>query len=247
MKRPLLLLLLSAGLYTAHAQPALHGKWKYADIYEREQIDSTGQRMVEKMFAHMFIYLKPNQHYKAGFTGKTEEGQWAFDSSSRKIILHSGKGETSSFEVIRVSDNQLIIKIGKKGGLVMSKTPATAEDETETAPKAIKTVAATRDQLAKKWFLKRREKPGLTPEQVGMMADYMGKGSFYEFFKTGECHLQIFKIEEKGRWELGPGNTSVIIDNEGRKKIWNIYSISEKELVLILGNKDEKWIFSTVP
>ena len=55
MKRPLLLLLLSAGLYTAHAQPALHGKWKYANIYEREQIDSTGQRMVEKMFADMFI------------------------------------------------------------------------------------------------------------------------------------------------------------------------------------------------
>jgi len=241
------LLLLGASLYTSHAQPVLHGKWKYAGIYEPEQMDSTGRRMVEKMFADMFIYLKPNKHYKASVLGKPEEGQWSFDSSIRKILLLSDGGQINSLEVIHVSETQLTIKMSKKGGLILSKTPPTAEDEAETAPKAIKTVAATRDQLAKKWFLKRREKPGLTPEQVGMMADYMGKGSFYEFFKTGEYHLQIFKIEEKGRWEMGPGNTSVIITREGNKKTWNIHRISEKELVLIPGNKDEKWVFSTEP
>jgi len=201
---------------------------------------------VEKMFADLFIYLKPNKHYKAGFWGKTEEGQWAFDSSSRKIVLGSNNGVTNSLEVVRISENQLTIKMNKRG-LLLSKVPATAEDEAEAIPPIIKTVAATRDQLAKKWFLKRREKPGLTPEQLGMMADYMGKGSFYEFFKTGEYHLQIFQVEEKGRWEPGPGNTSVILSSEGKKKTWNIYSISGKELVLTPGNKDEKWVFSTEP
>jgi len=198
------------------------------------------------MFADMFIYLKPNKHYKAGFIGKTEEGQWAFDSSSRKIILSSNKGETNSFEVISVSENQLTIKIGKKGGLVMSKTPATAEDEAETAPKTIKTVAATRDQLAKKWFLKRQEVPGRTEERVKLMSEIFN-GSFYEFFKSGEYHLKILKIEENGKWETGPGNTSIIISSNGSNRTWNIYSISEKELVLIKGNTDEKWIFSTEP
>ena len=42
---------------------------------------------------------------------------------------------------------------------------------------------------------------------------------------------------------MGEGNTSILTELDGVKKVWHIISISDNELVLVTGSKNEKWTF----
>jgi TonB family protein len=236
----LLCLLCSIITYAQTAQQ-LAGKWKYEDVYNKKGIDSIGLKMVVAFFGDMTITFKENGHFKAFLMGKSDEGTWTLEG--KNITMTSNKGDISTMEIIDFNQDKLVAKLAT-AIFIMARTALTAEDEAEAVVKEIETVSATAEQVSKKWFIKRKELPGKTEKQLVLINELV-QGGYFQFSKNKKYEIQILNIKVNGKWEFGEGNTSIIVQEEDMKTIWNIQKISETELVLLKGNTEEKLIFST--
>lgn len=234
--------LLNVPFLQAQDAGQLNGKWKFNDVYEREKVDSAGLKMIQGLFGEMTLYFKENGRYKAFIMGRNDAGIWRLGDDGKKVTMTSDKGDASEAAIMQVSADQLVIKIGR-GAFIMERTQPTAEEEAEEAPVEIKTVQATLEQVAKKWYMVSKDSPGKTEKQK-QMANELIKGSYYIFAKNGKYKAEVLGIKEEGTWEFGENNRSIVMRSEGDQKIWNISLVTENELVLIKGNTNEKWTFS---
>ncbi len=234
--------LISTNAYSQKADSII-GKWKYQEVYKKDGLDSLSISMFKEMFGDVSFYFKKNMHYKLFMMGSIEEGTWEYNPLKNKIILASNKGNGTSLKILNLTNNTLAISIGEPN-FILRRTPATAEDEIEEPIKKIATVSATLAQLSKKWYFKKREVPNKTEAQIKVMSD-LAKGSFYFFKPSYEYDAQVFKLTESGKWFFGAENKSIIIGDADKTKVWNIKSISSTELILVKGNSEDVWIFST--
>lgn len=239
----LLIFLFCSILLRAQNAAQLTGTWSYQEVYEQEKLDSTSVAMLNMLFGNMSLVFSENGKYAAWMMGQSDSGSWELNEAEENLHLNSASGETSNFEVLELIDDQLILKLSK-GAFVFKRTgdgPAAIE----MPEPAIETVSVSIDQLAKKWYLKRKEAPGKSEKQIEMVSNLIA-GAYFDFQKDGSFEVSIIGMTETGNWELGSGNTSVITASEDAQKTWNISKITEDELILHAGNSEEKWIFSTV-
>ena len=244
-------ILLLACTFSATAQKAelLVGKWKYEDINGKEEMDEEGLKffkMMEEHFREMTMYFKENGHYKNNLM-RSDEGTWSLTNKDRKIELVSNKGMGEALEILELTNERLIINLGKDvgGGIIFSRDAVTSEDEVESVLPEVETVSASLKQIAKKWYMKGTEKPDQT-EKLRELGKEMMKGGTFEFKKNGKYKTKLWMLKEKGKWEFGKDKTSIIAIKGDNKKIWKIHKISETELILLKGNTEEKWLFSSV-
>ena len=244
-KNKFLVLILSFLSVSSIAQKtdSITGKWKFLDFYKVENNDPNNREMAKKIFGEMTFYFKPNKHYKAFLLNNNEEGTWVFDQEKRKLILTANKGTVNEMDVISLTADRLTISLGRPSFILERTTPGEKDEIEETVPK-METVSVSTAQVAKKWFLKRREVPNRTEEQIKMMSE-LAKGTYLDFKRDGSYQAQLLAIKVDGSWTFGAENRSIIVSVENQKQIWNIKSISENELVLVKGNSAEIWKFST--
>lgn len=253
MKRTLLLLLLSTiSIYSIQGQnnELLIGKWKVLDLYKREIVDSTKlsssswemQKKIEAIVRETTFYFKKNGHFKSFLLGSNVEGTWTLEGKQGTLTANIGR--VTKFEIIELKEDELIIELGKSK-LIMIKVQSTIEDETEEVIKEIQTVSSTINQIAKLWYIKRKESPNKSEENIQTVSKMIA-GAYYKFEKNGKYTAEILGVKIKGKWEFGKDNRSIITIKNGEKQIWQIQKVTETELVLLQGLTDNKWIFSTI-
>jgi len=131
-----------------------------------------------------------------------------------------------------------------KGEFIMRKQMPTKDDLAQTEPVEIIGVSATVDQVAKKWYLKTRT--GGHPTKYRKEVDEMlSKDLYIKLHKNGNFEAEVLIVQNNSKWSFGTDNKSIIIDSEEVKKIWNILSVSDHQLVLQKGKSDEIWTFTT--
>jgi len=221
----------------------LIGKWKYQDVYQKEKIDSTGIKMIEMFFGNMTIQFNNDGLYKASIMGKDEQGKW-ISENNKTITFTSDKGNITKIDLIKLNEDKLIFKM-QKSSFVMTKMQESEIDKIIETEITFKTVKATNEQISKKWYLKSKESSKTGSDELKEVANELLKGSYMDLSKTGKYEVQILKIKEKGKWEFGEDNESIVTIKDGNKKVWNIISISEREMILIPGLTNEKWIFGS--
>lgn len=247
IKTVILFLFLFASTIFVNAQTtdSLIGKWKFKDVYNAENLDSTKVAMVRKMFANMTLYLKANKHYTAFFIAK-EEGSWKYDEATKKIIMAANKGTENQMGVLAVTGQTIVLNIGKGKSMIMERAIPGEPDEAEEITYNGPLVSVTKEQICKKWYIVKREKPGQTEEILKTTMDLI-KGAYYEF-KTNQTYAaEVLNIKDEGSWLFEEGNKSIITISGKEKKFWHIKSVNDTELVLVRGNSNEFWTLSLKP
>ena len=227
------------------AQTAVTGKWKFKDIDRGAQVDSASAAMARSMFGETTMNFRPDQTYHV-FMLRDDRGKWRYHADTKKITLTSDKGSESEIDFKLLTDSTAFLAMGRKGGIIMMRVPLTQEDSTVApVPVPRQLVSITPSQLAKKWFITGRFKPGASQEAMDIAAK-MIKGSFFKFDTDGKYKAEVLRIEEEGDWKLEQNNQVLVLSAEGEKRIWKIKSVTETVLELYKGNSEEVWKFSTV-
>lgn len=237
-----LLLLLTFNLQ-AQSTDSIIGKWKFEAIYNTGKIDSTGRELLKGFFGNTTLYLKSNRHY-AAFLMQKEEGTWSYDSISQQLILTANKGTENHVGFKLVSGETALLSLGKDKSIVLTRDTPTAADEAEEKINPAMLMAASPAQLARKWYLHSRVVPGRSAEATAKMTDLFA-GTYFQFKADGSYDVHMLSINETGKWQLQNENKTLVLTIGNEKKIWNIKSISANELVLLKGNTEEAWTFST--
>lgn len=239
----LLILLLCSISLNAQNASQLAGTWGYQEVYEQEELDSSSITMLNMLFGNMSLAFSENGKYAASIMGQSDSGSWELNEAKENLHLNSASGETSTFQVFDLNEDRLVLRLSK-GAFVFKRT-GDAPASIDLPDPAIETVSVTKDQIAKKWYLKRKEAPGKSEKQIEMVNNLIA-GAYFDFQKDGTFEVRIMGMTEAGNWKLGSGNTSVITASEDAQKTWKISKITQEELVLHAGNSEEKWIFSTL-
>lgn len=234
------LLLFSVSL-NAQQNAEITGAWSFQNVYEQEKLDSTSVKMLDMLFGNMTLAFNSEGNYQASILGEVDKGSWNLQESA--LILKSNTGDTHNFKVIELSEDLLTLKLSK-GTMVFKKTGAAPEIMGASDISEEKNVKITSGDIAKKWFLKRKESPGKSQAQIDMLSSMIA-GAYFDFREDRTFEVHIMNMTETGNWKLGEDKSSVITMKDGSSKEWNIHSISENELVLYPGNSEEKWIFAT--
>lgn len=240
------LLLLAFTLFTQATKgqtvvDSLIGKWKFAEVCNTVGFDSTALRITKDIFGDIAFYFKANKNYKASFMGTTEEGSWSIENN--KIHLSANKFTENDMDILKITGDTLSISLGEPCFVLTRATPS-EEDNIEKIIEIPVLVSATKDQVAKKWFFKDKVKPNRTEEETKIFTTLV-KGTYMHFKPNNEYEVEVFTLNEKGTWEFGTDNKSIITTVEKEKKTWSIKSISETELILIKDSDAETWKFST--
>ena len=177
----------------------------------------------------------------ATMMNQRDVGSWKFNESEESLQLNSSSGESNTFQVLELRDNKLVLQL-PKGAFVFSRTAEIPETIGISQP--IPEVKASREQIARKWYLKRKESPGKSEQQIELVSSLLS-GAYFDFNVNGSFEVKIMGITENGEWNIGSENQSVITRNNDAQKVWTIGSISEEQLVLHPGNSEERWIFSS--
>lgn len=110
----------------AQSAELLIGNWEFLEIHQSEKLDSQSLNTAMDMFyGTRMDFLDDGTYYFSGF-GNDEEGTYTL--TGKKIKAKSEDGKVSEMEIISLTEDKLIIKLGKVS-LVM--VPSVEEDYEE--------------------------------------------------------------------------------------------------------------------
>ncbi len=218
----------------------LIGKWNYKDIYEKEKLEAESIKMLEMFFKDLSFQFDKSGAYKMTLMGGAEQGEWEAKDDIT-LALTSDKGQVTEMQVVNLTDDELSVKL-EKGAFVLEKAKTKAKKIVKEKPK-LKTVSATKSQVAQKWYLDKRESDKKLSKEVLETSQALLKGSFIQFKSNGKYKTKVLKLKEKGTWSFGENNTSIVTKKDKQQQIWNIVKVSDDELILVQGKDKQKWIF----
>lgn len=244
MKKTITLLCLVLSIITFGQTDAdLLGKWKFKEVAGQEKMDEESLKMLKMFFSDMSLYFDDQKRCKMYMMGKAEQGTWSLADGGKTLNVQSEKGRITELEITSVSQNELTIKLGKKGEFTLAREEVTEEDKLFEEKEKIETVSATKEQIAKTWYPVAKENPNRTEEENQLAKDLL-EGSFLKIKSNGSYSME-FILAEKGTWEFNEDKTTITLTNGGKSQIWYIGEISESKMVLYKGKKSSRYEFST--
>ena len=251
-RQNLLLLFLIPFTFSACSQNKqfLFGKWKFLDVYDIQN-NTHSKTYEEKMwYSKMTFYFKRNNHYKAFIMGENEDGTFEYNEHTNTITLTSNKENVNKVEVIRLTANNLVIRIGQPA-FTLERTTTNDEDEMEKPIVKSKSIAVTPEQISKKWTFKNCAQESDSTTAIALALNDAMKGTFYYFKKNGKYEAVLSTDAVDGTWTLGKDHKSIILtaskDKDG-SNIWEIKSVTATELILMKVNENDglSFRFSTL-
>ncbi|GAA4326339.1 hypothetical protein [Flaviaesturariibacter amylovorans] len=239
----LLLLCLNA---SAQSDAAIAGTWKFFRLIDSSGAAPADLEMARKMFADMAMTFSADGRYRASMMGRSEDGNWAYVGATKTLTMASDRGQTNNVRLLSVSDTALLLMMDRKGGYELRRANTTTQMTPGPKPAAAAPVAVSKEQLARKWYFRRREQPGRTEEQLRIVSELFA-GTYFDLRPDGTCRLQLGKMESAGTWKLDTGKGALVLVQEGEEQVWVVRAISADRLELQKGYKDDKWIFTRKP
>ena len=97
------------------------GTWVYSDLYQKEKVDADTKKMAQTVFSTMEM-LFTAKTITMSVMGKSEEISWKFSKANPKIIEATSKtGKKINMEIISLTKDKLVMKMGAAGSLIMKK------------------------------------------------------------------------------------------------------------------------------
>ncbi|GAB4092475.1 hypothetical protein [Flaviaesturariibacter terrae] len=244
MRILLFALLLALAVPAIAQQPSLVGTWKFRYLVDSSGREREDLRSAGKMFADLVFVFAENGRYRASLTGRPEDGSWTYAPPILTIRI-DGSG-TSELRVLALTDSSLLLRMDSKGGYALKRVPGDSSLVPTAAYKQPPSVVATKAEVAKRWYLKRREVPDRTEEQIRMLSELVA-GSYLEFRPDGGYKGKIGQLEVDGTWTFGEGNRSIVVSTGKDQQFWTISRVTASELVLVRGSRQEVWKFTATP
>lgn len=222
------------------------GKWKFDSPIENEKIDEESMKMLIELFGSTFIDLRADGSYELFMMGRSDQGEWSYNEKAMAIEMSSAAGgEAQELIVLDLEGDLLTVKMGS-GGMIMKReaSDGLASSENAISVSEMEPIAATTEQVCKRWYLKSSEAQGADEEKVKSVSAYL-IDFYFEFKKNGKYTFSKIAFKEKGKWEFGPENKQIKTSYDGNEKVMDIYSVSDDELVIMDCETKEKWFFTT--
>jgi len=97
------------------------GKWTFKDAYNKDKIDKAGLAMLQsEVINHMTFEFAKNGKFEAYMMGENQKGKWKLTKDSKKIILIIPQGSSTELEILKLTKNELALKLGL-GDFLMTK------------------------------------------------------------------------------------------------------------------------------
>jgi hypothetical protein len=231
----------------AQTSSALIGKWKYVKLSDEKIVDSLGKVYAEQMFKDFSIYLKPNGRYVSTFI-KKEDGAWSFDEQTDKLNFVATKGTISASKIKMIDANTIhfFMKETDTDYIILTKTEPSAKDKIEPSINEYQLMTVSKDALCKKWSLQSRENPETSKESLATTNELFANSITFEFTKQNVFKTVLGNLKTESTWKLNVEKNTIIIKDGNDSKTWQVLKINAKELILVKGNSNEKWIFSSM-
>jgi len=98
------------------------GKWIFKDAFNKENIDKEGlEFMKSEVIKKMTFDFDKNGMFEAYMMGEIERGKWKLSQDSKKIIMYISEGPPTEFTILKLTKNELALKLGL-GEFLMKKT-----------------------------------------------------------------------------------------------------------------------------
>lgn len=240
----LLFIITSLSAFSQNAE-SFAAKWVFDDINEKEKLDSVGIGMMMMFFSESTLYLGEDGNFKGQIMGNADEGTWDYEKG--KIILNSEKkGMADEMPAQIIEGDKLLIDFGK-AGIIFKKGEISEEDLQKSEVKEFETVAASLEQVSKRWYMVKRvdvEPDPNVSDEIRELAQQILGGSSIEFKSNGKYQVRVGNMDEKGKWEFSEDKNAIVTKKDGNKKTWKVLSVSETELVLLNMSVNEIWTYS---
>lgn len=97
------------------------GKWTFKDAYNKDKIDEAGLAMLQsEVINKMTFDFDKNGEFEAYMMGENQKGKWQMTKDSKKIILIIPQEATTELEILKLTKNELALKLGL-GEFLMTK------------------------------------------------------------------------------------------------------------------------------
>jgi hypothetical protein len=217
------------------------GEWQFYDFGEDANIDEAKRATGAGLFSSMQFNFNADKTYTASILSITEQGTWKLNGQVVEFTTQAGN--KYHYNVLKFEKNILTldfkgkpIQLGRKGVTLPPPGPKA---------KIAVYVRTSKAQLCKKWYLKQKTAPeNMTPQQMEAFGEMLS-GSYIEFKNNGGYISQIGDTKENGKWRFDEGDTAVITQKGSEAKYWHILKVTATDLVLVYGDTNEEWTFST--
>ncbi len=99
------------------------GKWTFKDAYNKDKIDQAGLAMLQsEVINKMTFDFNKNGEFKAYLMGENQKGKWELTKDSKKIILIIPEEAPTGLEILKLTNNELALKLGLGEFLMIKKT-----------------------------------------------------------------------------------------------------------------------------
>lgn len=241
MKKSILtavLLFISISFF-AQTQSDLVGKWIFNGFPESAGLSEEKIATGTKLFQDFTLDLSDNMLYEATIMGNKDTGNWALNGNT--ILLKHGESKPMFFTINSFVKGEMAIEYNSLKILVKRISGSEIKPELSADSR----IAASADQLSKKWYLKLKAvNLDLSDKQAKAMNEML-KTSYLELKSDKSYKLQAGPVTEEGEWLLTDNNTAVITKGNGGSKRWHIIKITETDLVLVMGSSKEFWKFTS--
>lgn len=237
-------LAITTTLFAQINQDQLVGRWEFYKVYEEEKLDSVGLKMAVAFFGETYFEFNQDGMCRIFVMNKLDNGTYQIleGDNGAYVELTSSKGEVAAMNILASNGDTMAIEFAR-AKMILVKSASETVGEIIIEESTVVPVSATMDQMAKKWMIQ-SEIVNEEREDLAELANDLIEGSYIHLKKNGKYDLEVIGIKEKGTWEFGEDNETIVTMADDMKQIWTIVSISEHELIMMQGN-GRTWKFVT--
>lgn len=97
------------------------GTWTFKDAYNKDKIDEAGLAMLQsEIINKMTFSFNKNGVFEAYMMGENQKGTWQLTKDSKKIILLIPQEAVTEIKILKLTKNELALKLGL-GEFLMTK------------------------------------------------------------------------------------------------------------------------------
>lgn len=118
----LLFFVLISNTVISQSNELIIGKWTFKDAYNKDKIDEAGLATLQsEVINKMTFEFNKNGDFEAYIVGENQKGKWQLTKDSKKIILIIPQEATTKLEILKLTKNELALKLGL-GEFLMTKS-----------------------------------------------------------------------------------------------------------------------------
>ena len=127
MKNILVLFVLLSTVTICKAQNSKNiiGKWAYVDLHDKSALDDATKEMAPMLFSQLIVNFRADNTMSLKMRKTPDHGTYKFDETDENLIhAISATGKPMPITIVKLVEDELIIKMGQLAPMVLKKVSA---------------------------------------------------------------------------------------------------------------------------